>query len=522
MKLLRARDVAALDAAAEAAGIGAVVLMERAGLAVAATALRLQPQARRVAVLVGPGNNGGDGYVAATELARRDLEVAGLEMSGAPRSAAAQRARATLRAEAPAVPCVPALAPDDPDAAAWLDGADLIIDALLGAGRTRPVGADLAALFERVRAAGVPVLAVDVPSGLDADRADVDGDTLTATWTLQLSAAKPASLLPSARDRYGAWWIDDLGLDPALVAAHAVADVIGRTRAGRTLPRRRSDAHKYRAGSVLVAGGSTRYPGAAELAARAALRAGAGYVMLATPSRLPGSWPEFVQVGWAEGGARPADERADVTVVGPGLEADDDALFALLAPLGGRPLVLDGGALRPGAIGALAGAVGRGPWVLTPHAAEAGRLLDRPSGAVAGDPLGAALELAARFRAWVVLKGPATVVAGPEGGCRLVPGGPAALAVAGTGDVLAGAIAAVWAAHRAGRSHRNVATAEGAPDELIDWLATAVMLHAEAARIALARLAPDGAPPSGGLIAGDVVEALPAARAALEALADHN
>jgi len=520
MKLLRARDVAALDAAAEAAGVGAALLMERAGRAVAATARRLQPQARRVVVLAGPGNNGGDGYVAAAELVRLDVEVGVLEMSDAPRSEAARAARAALRALAPDLPIAPALAPDDPTARTLLDGADLVVDALLGAGRSRPAGPDLVALFERVRATGAPVLAVDVPSGLDADRADVDGDVLTATWTLQLSAVKPASLLPSARDRYGAWWIDDLGLDAALVAAHAIADVVGRTRAGRSLPRRRSDAHKYRAGSVLVAGGSARYAGAAELAARAALRAGAGYVLLATPARLPASWPEFVRVDWG-GRGRLDGERCDVVVLGPGLETDDDALVDLLRPWIDRPLVLDGGALRPNALAALRGGADRRPWVLTPHAGEAARLLDRPAATVSGDPLAAALELAERTGAWVVLKGPSTVVAGPDGGCRVVPGGPAALAVAGTGDVLAGAIGALWGAYAAAQSAAHGA-AHGAGGPPIDLLAAAVVLHAEAARIALARLAPDGAPPSGGLLADDVVAALPAARAALEALADRN
>ena len=528
MKLLRARDVAALDAAAEAAGLRPEVLMARAGRAVATTALRLQPQARKVVVLTGPGNNGGDGYVAAAELLRLGLEVGLLEMTAAPREGPARGAREALLAQAPTVPCAPALVPDDALAATLLDGADLVVDALLGAGRGRPAGPELGALFERVRATGAPVLAVDVPSGLDADRAHIDGDVLTATWTLQLSAAKPASLLPPARDRYGAWWVDDLGLEPDLIARHAVADAIGRTLAGRALPRRRSDAHKYRAGAVLVVGGSARYAGAAELTARAALRAGAGYVTLATPHRHPASWPELVALPWdADERATLIGAKADVAVVGPGLEIDDAALLRLLAGWGPRPLVLDGGALRPTVVaaggptppggappvgGTPADAMGAGPRVLTPHAAEAGMLLDRSADEVAADPLGAAADLARASGAWVVLKGPATVVAAPGGGLRLVPGGPPALAVAGTGDVLAGAIGALWAAQLADRR------AEGSTQPaLLDLLAAAVVLHAEAARIALSRLAQDDAPPSGGLVASDVVASLPAARGRLEA-----
>jgi len=504
--------VAALDAAAEAAGLGPDLLMGRAGRAVADTALRLQPQATHVVVLTGPGNNGGDGYVAAAELIGRGLAVGLLEMTTEPRTPTARRARAALLEFAPAVPCTAALAPDDEEAAALLDGADLVIDALLGAGRGRPAGRELSALFERVRASGVPILAVDVPSGLDADRATVDGDVLTATWTLQLSAAKPASLLPPARDRYGAWWVDELGLPEELVARHAVADAIGRTRAGRVLPRRRSDAHKYRAGAVLVVGGSPRYAGAAELAARAALRAGAGYVTLAARPRHPASWPELVAIDWdGDSAAALATAKADVAVVGPGLEVDDPALVGVLDAWGSRPLVLDGGALRPRAWPPAAADAIR---VLTPHAAEAGALLGRPAGEVAADPLAAAAELARATGAWVVLKGPATTVADPAGRLRLVAGGPAALAVAGTGDVLAGVIGALWAAQLA---DQRAGTRAGG--DLLELLAAAVVLHAEAARIALSRLADGDAVPTGGLIASDVVAALPAARGRIEA--DH-
>ena len=518
MKLLRARDVTALDAAAEAAGLSAEALMARAGRAVAATAMRLQPQARTVVVLAGPGNNGGDGYVAAAELIGRGLRVGLLEMTDAPRTPAAQHARAALLELAPTLPCAAALAPDDADAADLLADADLVIDALLGAGRARPAGPELCELFERVRACGAPILAVDVPSGLDADRATVDGEVLTATWTLQLSAAKPASMLPPARDRYGAWWVDDLGLPADLVAGHAAADAIGRTRAGRALPRRRSDAHKYRAGAVLVVGGSARYAGAAELAARAALRAGAGYVTLATEVRHPASWPELVALDWRGATTALGAAKADVAIIGPGLEVDDATLRALLNAWGARPLLLDGGALRPAAWPPVtAGAHGApgapsAPRVLTPHAAEAGALLGRTPDEVAADPLAAAVELARDTGTWVVLKGPATAIADPAGRVLLVPGGPAALAVAGTGDVLAGTIGALWAAQL---TDARAATRPAA--DLLELLAAAVVLHAEAARVAVARLADGDALPTGGLIASDVVAALPAARGRLEA-----
>ena len=259
--------------------------------------------------------------------------------------------------------------------------------------------------------------------------------------------------------------------------------------------------------------GSPRYPGAAALAARGALRTGAGYV--ACTGAVEDA--EIVHLAWdatpAGGRAlRTGDvgRRAQALLIGPGLEADDATLGALLegTPV---PTVLDGGALRA----ALEPQVrDHGRVLLTPHAGEAARWLGRPSAAVAADPLGAAAELADRTGAVVVLKGPGTVVAAPNGTLHVVPGGPAALATAGAGDVLAGVLAALCAAAQADEPGTLDA---GRTAELA---AAGVLLHAEAARQALARLAPHGATPTTGMTAGDVANALPAARAVLEAAAD--
>ena len=356
------------------------------------------------------------------------------------------------------------------------------------------------------------MLAVDVPSGLDADRAVADGAVLAATWTLQLSAAKPASFLEPARTLYGAWSLDGLGLPHALLGEHAVARAWDAAAAGAALPRRAPDVHKFRAGTVLVVAGSERYPGAAALAARGALRAGAGYVACAGPVLDA----EIVRVAWdaTPAGARAlrADEvgrRADALLVGPGLDADDAVLATLLegAPV---PTVLDGGALRPGLTPQLRA---HGRALLTPHAGEAARWLGRPATAVAADPLAAAAELADRTGAVVVLKGPGSVIAGPDGTLHVVPGGPPALATAGAGDVLGGVIAALCAAAAAeGRRGLDLR-------RMTELAAAGTLWHAEAARQALARLGAERGAPSTGLTAGDVAAALPAARAVLEAAA---
>jgi ADP-dependent NAD(P)H-hydrate dehydratase / NAD(P)H-hydrate epimerase len=498
MRLLRAAQIEALDAAAAAAGTPPEVLMGRAGRAVADAVGRLQPKAQRIVVLAGSGNNGGDGYVAAALLHERGLGVTVLCTGDEPRRPAARSAFERWRTLSPP------LAAESPEADVALAHADLVIDALFGVGIRPPLPDTLLALFKRVRESGAPVLAVDVPSGLHADHAESLGPVLTATWTLQLAAAKPASLLPPARERYGAWSVDDLGLDPALLERFASAEAFGRTRAAHALPRRRSDSHKYRAGALVVWGGSARFAGAAELAARAALRAGAGYVTLASDHPHPARWPELVWCPTSDLHTAPGQ----VLLVGPGLEMGAERLARHLGTLPQPYLVLDGGALHPHvALREPKRGVTR---VLTPHAGEAGRLLGMGPSEVARDPLAAASTLAKASGSVVVLKGPATVIAAPGRRPLLVPGGPAALAVAGSGDVLAGIIAALLAADAGDRRPPHT------PRATLDLVAAAVVMHAESARIALERFSHEGSPPSGGLIPQDLIDALPRARAELE------
>jgi hydroxyethylthiazole kinase-like uncharacterized protein yjeF len=394
------------------------------------------------------------------------------------------------------------------EADALLAQADLVIDALCGVGVRPPLASEHANLFARVRDSGAPVLAVDIPSGLHADRAEAEGPVLTATWTLQLAAPKPASLLAPARERYGAWSVDDLGIADDLIERFCSAEAFGRTRAAHALPRRRSDSHKYRAGALVGWGGSPRYPGAAELAARAALRAGAGYVTLASDYPHPSSWPELVRCPGAEALTHPAP----VLLAGPGLESDPQRLAEQLSGAPQPVLVLDGGALQP----QVASAPSRGRLrILTPHAGEAARLLASSAGEVVLDPLAAAVALADATGSVVALKGPATVIAAPGARPLMVRGGPPALAVAGSGDVLAGVIAALVAADLADPRPPY------APHPTLDLVAAGVVLHAESARIALARHAFEGVTPSGGLTPSDLIAALPTARALLEQRRNH-
>ena len=497
----RAASLRAADAAAAAAGVATTDLMERAGVAVAAAVVHHWPKAVRVVILCGPGNNGGDGFVAARHLALvgRDVRVA--ELTPGSRRGDAAWAHAGIDASGCAVTWLTSEG-EPPPADLPLAGVDLVVDALFGTGLTRPLHGPAAAWVAAVAASDLPVLAVDVPSGVDADRAVPPGACVQATRTLQLAGAVPASLLAPARAAFGVADVVDIGIPNAILDAHTDTRAVDDAWLAKHAPRRADDAHKYRAGTVLVVGGSRRYAGAPELSARAAYRSGAGLVTLVSAERSPDGWPEVVweppqaredvtlaarRIVTAPGGER----RAGVAVIGPGLEADPDAVAALIAALPG-PVVLDAGALLPGVREA---ARAHGGAVLTPHAGEAQRLLDAlgdaagDAGNAQRDPIEAALRLAAAWGAVCVLKGPGTVIAAPDGRWTISAAGTSALATAGSGDVLAGAIAAFLAA------------APGT--DAWGCSAAAVHLHALAGIVAAER--------GPGVIASDVIQALPEA-----------
>jgi NAD(P)H-hydrate epimerase len=400
--------------AEEAYGGSLDTLMERAGAAVAELVLRDFPG--RVTVVCGGGNNGGDGQVCARVLreARRDVRVVeGVGDLGTP---------------------------------------DVIVDALLGIGLKDAPREDAARMIELINGAGCPVVAVDVPSGVDASTGEVPGAAIRATVTVTFGAAKVGLAVSPGRLHAGSVRVAPIGLRPAehehsLVPAAALTEVARKPR----------DATKYSSGSVLVVGGSRGLTGAPMLAALAAFRADAGYVAVAAPeSTLPvleGRLLEAVKRPLPEDsagrllprsldGILEAAERADAVAVGPGLGRSDGTveLIRLLLEQLDKPVVLDADALwelEPFARSA--------PTVLTPHSGELARLLGMDARELDAHRLDSVRRAASRFGAVVLLKGPDTLVAAPRAGVLACDYGTPALATAGSGDVLTGIVAAFLA-----------------------------------------------------------------------------
>jgi hydroxyethylthiazole kinase-like uncharacterized protein yjeF len=426
----RAAEQAALAASAPHA------LMARAGLAVARLALALAPHAGRIVVWAGPGNNGGDGLVAA-----RHLHAAGKRVDVVLIGDAARRppdaADALARASAAGVRLH-----DGPPA---LPTADLVIDALLGLGAARAPRGAIAEAIATINAQPAPVLAVDLPSGLHAETGALLGAAaVRASATLSLLTLKPGLFTAEGRDHAGAVWLQTLGV----AAGAATAELIGPAAP----PARPHASHKGRYGDVLVIGGAPGMAGAAWLAARAALAAGAGrvYASLLDPAAgFDNGRPELMlrPALWQ---AAPATLQAATVVCGCG---GGEAVNAALPPLLSRAgrLLLDADALNAIAADAalpplLRGRAARGlPTLLTPHPLEAARLLGSSAAQVQRERPAAARRLAAETGAAVLLKGSGSVIATPDGRWWINPTGNAALASPGTGDVLAGWAGGRWA-----------------------------------------------------------------------------
>jgi ADP-dependent NAD(P)H-hydrate dehydratase / NAD(P)H-hydrate epimerase len=410
-----------------AAGLPPHTLMQRAGLAVARLALALAPHAQRIWVACGPGNNGGDGFEAAMHLKQwgKDPVLTWLgDEARAPADARAslQRARAAGGQSA-------AVAPSQYDFA---------IDALLGIGSTRAPEGALAEHVDRLNAGTATVLAVDLPSGLDADSGRA-GRVVGATHTLSLLALKPGLFTGHGRDAAGTVWFDDLQVT---TEAHAPSVWLSSLPEARGRPHA---SHKGSYGDVAVIGGAPGMAGAALLAARAALHHGAGRVFVGfldpSASACDPVQPDLMVRRWDS-----LDLAAMTVACGCG--GGDAVRAALPRVLRARALVLDADALNAIAADAqlqtLLEARGRrgAATVMTPHPLEAARLLASDTASVQQDRLAAARALARRFGSVVVLKGSGSIVAAPDGSARINPTGNARLAIAGTGDVLAGMIAA--------------------------------------------------------------------------------
>nr|WP_268914356.1 NAD(P)H-hydrate dehydratase [Arenibaculum pallidiluteum] len=473
--ILTVAEMARADSAAVAAGVPLQTLMEAAGAAVAeAVGARWSP--RPVVVLCGPGNNGGDGFVAARRLAEAGWPVR-VALLGVRESLGGAAAAAAAAWTGPVEPASPAS----------LDGAALAIDALFGAGLSRALDGMALRIVQALRLSRLPAVAVDVPSGLDGDSGAVRGDAAPAAVTVTFFRKKPGHLLLPGRLLCGELVLADIGIPESVldaVAPSASENYPALWAAAYPWPR--IDGHKYDRGHAVVLGGALM-TGAARLGARAARRAGAGLVTIAapadafaiyaagdpgtlvTPVRRTSDWSEYI-----------ADPRRDALLLGPGagrtLETRNRVLAALAA---GKAVLLDADALTVFEDGpdALFGALSP-RCLLTPHEGEFRRLF----GDVEGDRLARARAAAARCGAVVLLKGADTVVAAPDGRAAINANAPADLATAGAGDVLAGIAVGLMA--------------QGM--EAFEAGCAATWIHGAAA----AAFGP-------GLIAEDIVEALP-------------
>jgi len=482
--------------AVEEMGIPGAVLMERAALGVVEAVLERYPGWHTL-VLCGKGNNGGDGLAAA-----RLLHLAGhpvvCAVAADDASTLSPDAAANLRsAERAGVNLLMEL----PPAYLW-EETDLVVDCLLGTGATGEIRDPLnewTGLVNDAGGKGIPVLAVDIPSGVDATTGRVAGDAVVADLTVTFHSCKSGLLCPPGSEAAGEVLAWEIGIpresepqpDMQVVAARDVH-----------IPRRQVDDHKYSVGTVTVIGGSDSYPGAAYLAARAAARAGAGYVRVVVPAGvghiLKEKLSQEVVVPVGSGGSlsdldglREAldDGRADSLVLGPGLGGDWATAEVVRGLLAGStslpPTVLDADGLV-----AFAGRMGElrhhPALVLTPHVGELARLLDTEVSRVRECHLEAVRQAVETSGQVVVLKGSNTLIAGPDGILRVVVQGPPQLAGAGTGDVLSGLIGTMLA--------RGLSPMEAA--------CSAVWIHAEAGRYLA------GAQPQ-GILAEDLIDVVP-------------
>lgn len=486
IELLTTAEMAEADRMTIAGGTSGIVLMENAGRAVADRVCAVL-QGRRVVVVAGPGNNGGDGFVAARILAERGHDVRVAFVGDRTRlKGDAALAAATWKGQV------------DPAASAALAGGGLVIvDALFGAGLDRAVEGGPRAMIEAINAANTTVVAVDLPSGVNGNTGNVMGVAVNATDTVTFFRPKPGHMLLPGRLHCGALTVADIGIRGGVLAAIKPTAIVNWPELWRdAFPVPKADGHKYGRGHAVIVSGGLSTTGAARLAARAALRAGAGLATLASPREAlnvnaAASLAVMVRPvdGAAELAAFLADKRHNAVVLGPGGGVGHELRAQVMAALGSdAAVVLDADAITSFAAAPadLFAVIQKraAPVILTPHDGE----FDRLFGSLNKDAkLNSKLErarAAARLSgAVVLLKGPDTVVAAPDGRAAIAGNAPPYLATAGSGDVLAGMIAGLLA--------QRMPAFEAA--------SAAVWLHGEAAN--------DFGP---GLISEDLPEALPA------------
>lgn len=487
IELLTPEEMAKCDRLTIAGGVSGLALMENAGRAVAGAVARQYPVGSTAMVIAGPGNNGGDGFVAARVLAERGYQVRLLLLGdgGALHGDAADAARLWGRSIEEA----------KPEAVA---GADVIIDALFGAGLNRPVQGEARAVIEAMNASGAPIVAVDLPSGIGGANGAVMGAAVMARESVTFFRRKPGHVLMPGRLHAGHVHVVDIGIpENVLESVRARTFANGPALWGRGFPIPRLDGHKYSRGHAVVVSGDLAFTGAARLAARGALRAGTGLVTLASPrtALLVNAAASMAVMVRATDSAEElrgllAERRLNAVVLGPGLGVAAHTRELVMAALDGdRAIVVDADALtsfaeEPSKLFSAISARPNRPVVLTPHQGEFARLFRSISQEIASDgKLAATRAAAAASNAIVLLKGPDTVVAAPDKRAAVNGNAPPWLATAGSGDVLAGMIGGLLA--------QNMPAFEAA--------CAAAWLHGAAGNEA-----------GPGLISEDLPEALPA------------
>jgi hydroxyethylthiazole kinase-like uncharacterized protein yjeF len=420
-------------------GVPGYELMTRAGHATLNALRAAWPAARSIAVLCGPGNNGGDGYVVA-----RIARAQGLRAVVVPLGDPGTMQGDALHAFDDFIAAGGVVSPWQPH---LLQNIDVVVDALFGTGLTRAVEGRAATLIDAINSAQRPVVAVDIPSGLHTDSGAVLAVATRADLTVTFIGRKAGFYLGAGPEQVGRLVFDDLAVPAGTyTGVPALACLIDADLVSRALPRRERTAHKGRHGHVLVIGGAPGMSGAARLAGEAALRAGAGLVTVAVHpfsiAALAGR-PELmsVAIGTFDDLAH-ALERATVIALGPGLGQSPWAMEVMASALAaGKPLVVDADALNLLAMNPLR----RDDWILTPHPGEAARLLGMSTATVQQDRLFAAAALQDRYGGTIVLKGAGTIVQTSADGAWLCDRGNPGMAVAGMGDVLTGAVAGIAA-----------------------------------------------------------------------------
>jgi hydroxyethylthiazole kinase-like uncharacterized protein yjeF len=437
--------MALVDQRTERSGISICDLMERAGAAVAACALRHYPQALRFAVLCGPGNNGGDGYVVA-----RYLRNAGARVSVFAYGEVSQREDATGNAARSYEGMVEPFGQYCP-----VDG-DLIIDALFGAGLSRCLADDVLLVVEAVTRHQIPVISVDLPSGVDGDSGAILGGAFKAEYSVTFAALKPGHLLLPGRDFAGKVELVDIGIPLRILSSVEYAAFINEPSLWREfLPSVGSSSHKFMRGHLTVFSGPAQGTGAARLCAEAALYSGAGITAVAAPNEAAAMvlshhmtavmvteiCDEQALADWLD------DERHQSFVVGPGF-GDLARLSSLLPSLADKRLVLDADAIT-----ALAGDPvlsqllfhSEGTHIMTPHEGEFARVFPEIAADKGLSKINKARAAAKLSNMVVIYKGADTVIASPDGRAAINVNAPPSLATAGSGDVLAGICGALLA-----------------------------------------------------------------------------